>query len=82
MNTYALSNCLTPSPELFVYYKSQRRKVNTDTTFLRWQMSVQGNRFCRIDFHKVKLSSTVFFFPPANIQSSQLNEFQGGTNDM
>lgn len=37
MNTYALSNCLAPSPEPFVSYKGQNRKVNTDITFLRRQ---------------------------------------------
>lgn len=61
MNTYALSNCLVLSPEPFVSYKGQKRKVNTDITFLRRQISVQGNRFLGIDFHKVKLLCTVCF---------------------
>lgn len=45
MNTYALSNCLPLSPEPFVSYKGQNRKVNTDITFLRRQISVHENRF-------------------------------------
>lgn len=73
MNTYALSNCLTLSPEPFVSYKGLNRKVNADITFLRRQISVQEDRFCGIDFCKVKLPCTVFLLLQTHL-SLWLNE--------
>lgn len=79
MNTYALSNCLTLSPEPFVSYKGQNTKVRTDITFLRRQISVQENRFCWIDFHTAKTSMLMSFFLCKHNLSLWLNEFHGET---
>lgn len=80
MNTYALSNCLAPSPEPFVSCKKgQKRKVNTDITFLRRQISVQGNRFWGgTDFHKVKTFMHSVFFPCKHSVNLRLNDHHGG----
>lgn len=64
MNTYALSNCPTLSPEPFVSYGGRSRKVTNDITFVRRQMSVQKKKKKSIllDFAVVLCS-----FPPTNI---------------
>lgn len=56
------------------FKKGLKRKVNTNITFLRRQISVQENRFCWIDFRAVKLSCTVFFSRCKNNASLWLNE--------